>query len=351
MRRTRRIDGPFIAAPIVEAVRAVVSSCVDPTAAPLLFCVGFGAALRFVSLPISFWADKHAAQMAVAMPHLHVAHHNFLAMHDHPLAGYWDKQLAMKMVTGERDRIFERFGTNNLWFHLPPLLAGIASLSLLSAAATASPAVIPSFISAMTVTYGGVVFDTTPLVAALLTGINAHLLLERRKGFSSRIDVRVKQLKGISRLTLLAATVAAVAGTTTGLSTLWLGMGLVGLLRIGIVSSPLGRHLLSIPEHPLEHGSYGDVLTYSGQKLFLEMRKLQEDPEGANRWEVAKTVIHLECDTRILKILESIGLIDRGEELLQERQRIEKRLQRILDASNKEQDVGKVDMNLVRDKS
>ena len=338
MRRSRPNKCSWWAGQFILRASGIVAGVVaDPLSSPFAFYVGVGFTLRLLSTPISIWGDQHVARMAAALPELSIAHNEYLALYGHPRAGHWDKQVAIKRLSSERERIFNRFGTSTMWLNAPPLVAGVCSAYFLSLVHNASA---PEFISPLLL---GVGLDLTPISAALVTYGNLFLWLQRRRGFSVKIDTQVDRYMRIFAPSLALACFVASSGTISSATcAAWLGMALCGLLRSALVSNGFTRHLLQIANYPPEHGSYGNLSTIEGHKYVMQAKQALEDPEGNKRWAATKGVIELDCDTRIYKLLRQFKFIHNDDDLVQAHQLLQKRIEAIQEASDKSLETGRL---------
>jgi hypothetical protein len=335
LRRSHRVTAPVFAEQVVRGAVSAIGCVVDVSfLSPFGLCVGVGFLLRCMTMPLSIWGDQHVGKLARAMPELVAAHESYVALHDHPFSGYWHKQLATKKLEGERERILARTGTSTLWYNLPPVVAGAASLSLLLTAATAPQLLLlgQGWVVASPLALGSVAgvaaVDAAPALPLALALLNVRASAHRRLGFGNRrFEVRLYQITATVNALCVALAIAAALGLAVPVhaTPVALGMALAGCLRTVVVAHPFGRHLCGIPELPASHGTYGEQSTYVGHKMVLEVRKLREDKDMAKQWATTKAIVDLECDMRIFRMFESMGLINDDHQLAEERRWLEER--------------------------
>jgi hypothetical protein len=206
---------------------------------------------------------------------------------------------------------------------LPDMLG--ASAASPSGAATFSPLLPLLALPVDWLPHGGI--DSLPVLAGLCTTVNLWRFFGQRKGFGDTKDVLMSDYFRNFTTVTVGASLALSLGLVWGpaaspASGLWLGMSLAGLMKNAVTSTGLGRYLLGIVEKPPEHGTYGKIDTSINSKYNVEIRKMREDPQAAARWDVAKTLINLDCDTRILSMVEKIGLMDRSQSDLETAQEL-----------------------------
>lgn len=323
--------------------------------APFAVLAFSGAAFRLaLSLPWSIYGDQCTSRIACALPELQEAHFQYLDVVTHPRSHVWERRVATQHLENERRRIFAQYRTDNTRLFIPHLVAGgVALYSAVvpgqqigrfllgdgGAATLASPWAMvwmpPHGVvewATTTPAVGAVLLDPTlPLVAAL-SYYNMSRALQARRGFTRRMDQRVRNahhlLLGVCALVLcctpyLSAVVAA-GSPASGVPALWLGMSVVSFGKTLLVQTAPGRALLRVEAYPPTHGSYGD--TDTGEAHPYRLAYQGEDVEERRYvWQSQKRLLDFECNLRLHRMVTRLPLFSPVNELEYEAKNLQRK--------------------------
>lgn len=305
-----------------------------------------GAVFRCLSLPLTLYGDQCLSRMAAALPELQDVHHTYLSIVDHPRAISWEKKVATQKLQNDRERVFRSYRTNNVKMVVPHLAGMALSLYTLGAPAQqigsffvadagmdiANPLAFSYTGSLGPVTTAGSIawaVDPTLSIAAALTCWNVCVHLNRRKGFNTRLDQWIENLKlavisccsGVVVMSLVASPLASLVGFSVPplfppyLAPVWLGMSATTALKNCIVNATApGRAMFCIAPYPLQHGTYGAESTAAGHAYRLAFTGIDVE-ERHDAWQSQKRILDYECDVRLHRTLQRLGVFDDIEEL------------------------------------
>jgi hypothetical protein len=306
---------------------------------PPVACSAVAAGLVFrvaCTLYMSLRSDVHLSRVPHALPRLKKAQMEYDYIFNHPEASRWNREVAAKVLSDERQQIFYEHGTSprkysnpmvaagalNCWFlisvapvigeflgHVDPSIFGIPSLVAQLGVQPFSPLGPPPSMEMV---------DPLLPLAALITMVNTQMVLCRKYGFSDMQDMYVVQYRRYSALFYLTLSLAAATGAVVvppSIGAVWLGMSIGGILREVVHGVPVLRHAIGILDRPPDHGKVMMwINTAEGTENMVSLKGNDSPEDRQKNYHKLVKLLDYECDLRIYKLCKAIGVAKHDDE-------------------------------------